>query len=408
MTKQAQPVKVTLNGDGLPTKKRRGSMKTTGSPQIKGHIWQACLRIPDKNGVKHAKSISLGIDATGGKNRRKAEQATAELIAKYNRGRVCYSEPILFADWVKQWLTHHATEVQATTMESYNTYAERDIYPFYSARGTILQDMRGIDVQDFYDYLSERGLCADSIRRYRAVIRGALDYAYKMEMISDNPANRATIPRDPVARPVGQSYTAEQAAKLLAAIKDEPLYPVVFLTLMLALRREEIAGLKWDAIDLENKRVSICHTRTRLRSEIAKDSTKTLSSNRELSLPDSVCDYLKHLRRQQAIDKVAMGQAYKNTEYVARFKDGRPMSPGYISAAFNTLLKKYDLPHIRFHDLRDTAATLMLANGVDLKTIQNYLGHRNYFVTVDRYIHPDFEEKAKAAEKLSQVIQSPA
>lgn len=120
-------------------------------------------------------------------------------------------------------------------------------------------------MQDFYDYLSERGLCADSIRRYRAVIRGALDYAYKMEMISDNPANRATIPRDPVARPVGQSYTAEQAAKLLAAIKDEPLYPVVFLTLMLALRREEIAGLKWDAIDLENKRVSICHTRTRLR-----------------------------------------------------------------------------------------------------------------------------------------------
>ena len=73
-------------------------MKTTGSPQIKGHIWQACLRIPDKNGVKHAKSISLGIDATGGKNRKKAEQATAELIAQYNRGRICYSEPVLFAD----------------------------------------------------------------------------------------------------------------------------------------------------------------------------------------------------------------------------------------------------------------------------------------------------------------------
>lgn len=103
-----------------------------------------------------------------------------------------------------------------------------------------------------------------------------------------------------------------------------------------------------------------------------------------------------------------MGQAYKNTEYVARFKDGHAMSPGYISAAFNKLLKKYSLPHIRFHDLRDTAATLMLANGVDLKTIQDYLGYSSYNVTVDRYIHPDFEEKAKAAERLSQVIQSPA
>lgn len=161
-------------------------------------------------------------------------------------------------------------------------------------------------------------------------------------------------------------------------------------------------------IDLENKRISICHTRTRLRSEIAKDSTKTLSSNRELSLPDDVCNYLKRLKRQQAIDKMEMGQAYKNTEYVARFKDGHAMSPGYISAAFNKLLKKYSLPHIRFHDLRDTAATLMLANGVDLKTIQDYLGYSSYNVTVDRYIHLDFEEKAKAVERLSQVIQSPA
>ena len=229
-----------------------------------------------------------------------------------------------------------------------------------------------------------------------------------MELISDNPANRATIPRTPVTQPVGQAYTAEQASLLLFKIKDEPLFPVVFLALMLALRREEIAGLKWEAIDLENKRISICHTRTRLRSEIAKDSTKTLSSNRELSLPDDVCNYLKRLKRQQAIDKMEMGQAYKNTEYVARFKDGHAMSPGYISAAFNKLLKKYSLPHIRFHDLRDTAATLMLANGIDLKTIQNYLGHRSYNVTVDRYIHPDFEEMAKAAERLSQVIQSPA
>lgn len=191
---------------------------------------------------------------------------------------------------------------------------------------------------------------------------------------------------------------------MLDAIKDSPLYPVVFLTLMLGLRREEIAGLKWDAIDLRRKRVYISHTRTRVRSEISKDSAKTATSNRELSLSDGVCDFLKQLRRQQALDKLELGESYKNTEYVARFKDGHAMSPGYISSTFNTLLKKHGLPHIRFHDLRDTAATLMLANNVDPKTLQEYLGHSKFSTTADRYLHPSFEEKVKAADCLTAVL----
>lgn len=379
-------------------------MKTTGSPRAQHGEWYAILAIPGTDGEKHTKWIPLGLDATDGKNKKKAQEMTEQLKAKYNSGQIVYSEDILFVDWVRKWLEHHAKEVSETTMEGYRTYAERDIYPFYTARGTLLQNMRALDVQEFYDYLHDRGLGSESIRHYRAVIRGSLEYAYRMEIIASNPAARAVIPKAPPTPPVSKAYTAEEAIKMLDAIKDSPLYPVVFLTLMLGLRREEIAGLKWSAIDLQRKRVYICHTRTRVRTEISKDSTKTASSNRELSLSDSVCDFLKQLWRQQALDKLELGEAYKNTEYVARFKDGHAMSPEYISSTFNKLLKKHGLPHIRFHDLRDTAATLMLSNGVDPKTLQEYLGHSKFGTTADRYLHPPFEEKVKAANCLAAVL----
>ena len=404
MTKKKSNANMSANGDGLPKKKRRSSLKTTGSPQIKHNRWYAVLAIPGKDGKKHTKWFPLDLDATNGKNKKKAVELTEQLKSKYNAGQIIYSEDILFADWVKKWLKHHAKEVSESTMEGYRTYAKRDIYPFYNERGTILQDMRAVDVQDFYDHLFDRGLCADSIRRYRAVIRGSLEYAYRMEIIPNNPAAKAVIPKSPPKPPVSKAYTAEEALALLDAIKDSPLYPVVFLTLMLGLRREEIAGLKWSAIDLEQKKVYIRHTRTRVRSEISSDSTKTLSSNRELSLSDSVCRFLKELQRQQTLEKLELGENYQNTEYVARFKDGRPMSPGYISSTFNALLKKHNLPHIRFHDLRDTAATLMLSNGIDPKTLQEYLGHSKFSTTADRYLHPSFKEKAKAADCLAAVL----
>lgn len=379
-------------------------MKTTGSPYAHRGKWYAILAIPDNDGEKHKKWFPLGLDATDGKNKKKAQEMTEQLKAKYNSGQIVYSADILFVDWVRKWLEHHAKEVSETTMEGYRTYAERDIYPFYTVRGTLLQNMRALDVQEFYDYLHDRGLGSESIRHYRAVIRGSLEYAYRMEIIASNPAAKAVIPKAPPTPPVSKAYTAEEAIKMLDAIKDSPLYPVVFLTLMLGLRREEIAGLKWSAIDLQRKRVYICHTRTRVRTEISKDSTKTASSNRELSLSDSVCVFLKQLQRQQILDKLELGEDYKNTEYIARFKDGRAMSPEYISSTFNALLKKHGLPHIRFHDLRDTAATLMLANGIDPKTLQEYLGHSKFSTTADRYLHPPFEEKVKAADCLAAVL----
>lgn len=274
MTKKKSSVKLTSNDGGLPRKKkRRASLKTTGSPRAQHGKWYAILAIPGTDGEKHTKWVPLGLDAADGKNKKKAQEMTEQLKVKYNSGQIVYSEDILFVDWVRKWLEHHAKEVSETTMEGYRTYAERDLYPFYTARRTLLQNMRALDVQEFYDYLHDRGLGSESIRHYRAVIRGSLEYAYRMEIIASNPAAKAIIPKAPPTPPVSKAYTAEEAIKMLDAIKDSPLYPVVFLTLMLGLRREEIAGLKWSAIDLQRKRVYICHTRTRVRTEISKFST---------------------------------------------------------------------------------------------------------------------------------------
>lgn len=399
MTGPKKAVKVALNGDGLPEKKRRAVMKTTGSPQIKGKKWHAVLAVPGKDGKKHAVWKPLDIDATNGKNKRKARLATDELIAQYNREQIYFSEPILFADWLNKWLEHKRVSGLAdVTIHGYKSHIEKVIAPFYRERGTILQEMRRADVQSFYDEQSARGLKGKSIKNYAAVIHGALEYAYKQEIIASNPAGRADLPK--VEKPVHNVYTFEQLVELLDVAKDEKIFPAVFIAVHFGLRRSEIAGLEWKAIDLEAKTLTVCQTVSKFSTEVISNRTKTDSSFRTLPIPDALIPTFKQIRVKQAEERLEAGPNYLDADgdWFCRLPNGGRFHPDYISRAFNQLLRKNNLPRITFHELRHTLASLLIERGADLKRVSEILGH------ADIYGHLSADAKREALDDFCEGI----
>ena len=380
-------------------------MQTTGSPQAKNNKWYAVLAVPGKDGRKHTLWKSLGIDATNGKNKKKAQQATAALIAEYNSGQIYYSKPILFADWLNVWLEHKkASGLSDVTIQGYQSHIDNVIAPFYRERGTILQEMRRIDVQCFYDEQSSRGLKGKSIKNYSAVIHGALQYAFKQEIISSNPAARADLPK--VEKPVHNVYTLELLSKLLDVAKDDNIFPAVFIAVYFGLRRSEVAGLEWSAIDLDAKTLTVCKTVSKFSKEVISNRTKTKSSRRTLPIPDEIIPTFRKIYVKQAEQRLAAGPAYIDGDWFCRFPDGGRFHPDYITRAFNNLLKKNKLPHITFHELRHTLASLLIETGADLKKVSEILGHADLYTTVDLYGHLSANAKRDTLDSFCKALNA--
>ena len=160
------------------------------------------------------------------------------------------------------------------------------------------------------------------------------------------------------------------------------------------LRRSEVVGLKWSAISFDRKCIEIKHTVTTANLDgkeyiVSKDSVKTDSSLRSLPLTGELLDMLKRMKEQQERNRQLFGSAYyeEDRDYIYVDQLGHRIKPGYISETFGDTLKKLKFRHIRYHDLRHTCASMLLAAEVDLKAIQEWLGHSSYATTANLYTH---------------------
>lgn len=173
------------------------------------------------------------------------------------------------------------------------------------------------------------------------------------------------------------------------------------------LRRSEALGLKWDAIDFEKKTITIRHVVTEACIDgksvlIEKDRTKTKSSYRTLPLVPPFEELLYRLRASQDANRKLCGSAYckQYLEYIYVNEIGEIVKPGYITQHFPFVLEKNGLRRIRFHDLRHSCASLLYANGVSLKEIQEWLGHSNISTTANIYTHLDYNSKIASANAI--------
>ena len=208
-------------------------------------------------------------------------------------------------------------------------------------------------------------------------------------------------------RYIAEYYRQEELERLLEASKDHPYSLLIQMTAFYGLRRSEALGLKWDAIDFERDTITIKHIVTNAKIDgkceiVCADRAKTKSSLRSLPLVSNIREKLLALREQQKENRRLCGRSYIKDylEYVCVNEIGDLIKPHYVTESFPKLLKAKGMRQIRYHDLRHSCASLLLANGVPMKQIQEWLGHNDFSTTANIYAHLDYSSKLTSADAM--------
>lgn len=250
-----------------------------------------------------------------------------------------------------------------------------------------------------------KGTKPNSVIHYHAVIHQALKYALKTDLVTQNVAMRVDRPKKNDFQPV--FLDAAELQKLFKIIKGTKLELPVLVAAFYGLRRGEVCGLKWNAIDFERGCITIKRTVTSVQLSgkmqiIEQDSAKTKSSMRTLPLVGSFREYFLQVKEAQELNKKVCGNCY-NYEYDGYvFVDemGERMKPDYLTSQFPAFIQRHRMRKMRFHDLRHSCASLLLANGVPLKQIQEWLGHSDFSTTANIYAHLDYSSKLSSAQAM--------
>lgn len=305
------------------------------------------------DGKKNQTWVSTGLSVTG--NEGKARQIMLDMLGE--KPEQAAPPDMLFSDAVRRWLEDVRHRVDEVTYQGYEVQARAHILPYFDDLQIRLCDVDGEALQTYINVKAKfgrsdghGGLSAVSLRQHKNVLNQTLKLAQRDGLIQTNPADLVVMPH--AAQFTGTFYTEAQMRDLLTAVKNERLYPIIYVTALYGLRRSEVLGLKWDSINFAMQTLTIRHTVARVTKVVEKNKTKNASSFRSFPLTDDAVRLFKILLQQEQIYRNHFGKDYIDNDYVFTWEDGHPYSPDYVSHTFHKLLKKYDLPHIRFHDLR--------------------------------------------------------
>lgn len=297
------------------------------------------------------------------------------------------------------------------TYSSYAAMIKKPVGPYFRQRNLTLRELEARHLQMFYSEMLRR-VTPNTVIHYHAVIHSALKYAVKTDMLIQNVADKVDRPKKNSFQPVFLS--AEEMQKMFEALRGTKLELPVLVAAFYGLRRSEALGLRWDAIDFERNTITIRHIVTNAKIDgkyeiVREDRAKTKSSLRSLPLVDNIREKLLALKEQQKENKRICGNCY-NREYDGYvFVDvmGNIFNPRNLSSNFSKLLELKGLRHIRFHDLRHSCASLLLANDVPMKQIQEWLGHSDISTTANIYSHLDYKSKLTSANVMDNVLTLP-
>ena len=381
-----------------------------GHLQEKNGMFYVVLNYRDENGKRKTPWISTNLPVKG--NKKRAETFMMDVrrnfvppnVQRIEEREAMQKGDILFTDFLLKWLRVAKSTVKLTTYASYEMMATRIIIPYFETLNIKLKELTTEDIQDFYSAQLER-VSANTVIHYHAVIHRALKYAVKIKTIQANPAVNVERPRK--EKFIGSFYDKKEINTLFDIIQGHPLEVAIKLAAFYGLRREEIIGLKWNAIDFENSTLVIQHTVTECNLngkhiEVASDTAKTDSSLRTMPLVTNFREMLLAKKEKQEHYRKLCGRSYckEYLDYIFVNEMGERWKPRYLSDGFKRILEQNGLRRIRFHDLRHTCASLLLANNVPMKKIQEWLGHSDFSTTANIYAHLDFQSKISSAEAM--------
>ena len=288
-----------------------------------------------------------------------------------------------------------AREVVRSTIDNYRSIVKFHILPTFGRKR--VDELTVVEVDRLLAAKMASGLSPSTVHRIRAVLSQCLDQGIRWGV---TPRNVARLSRSPkLIRPEGRTLSPEQARGFLASLqghRNEALYTLMLST---GMRRGEAMGLRWEDVDLERGVIRIRRSLKRESGHIVTADTKTLKSRRAVNLPEPVVDLLVRHHDQQEKERVDLGAAWVETGFVFTSSIGTPIDPRNLYRDFQKVCEKAGLSHWHPHELRHSAASLMLANGVKLQVVSQVLGHSSIRMTADVYGHildPDREQAAKA------------
>lgn len=378
----------------------------TGTLQIKNGKYYAVINTYVNN-KRRQKWINSGLTIKGNKTR--AEKFLREQIALFEGKSNIANCDLLFCDYVKIWLDNIKGTVDDVTFEGYEQLAFSHIIPYFKEREIKLVAITEATLQEYIDYKSKNGrldnkggLSAKSLKLHRNILNQTLKFAVKSKMIKENPCQFVKFPA--LKRREPSFYSAEQIETLLKCVSNDNLYLLIKITATYGLRRSEVLGLQWNSINFENDTIQISHTVVKINTTVRKDKTKNASSYRSFPLLAEIKELLLTEHKRQEQNQKEFKAAYIKTPYVFVWDNGKPFSTEYVSQHFKRLLTWNDLPHIRFHDLRHSCASILLSKGFTLKDVQEWLGHSDITLTANIYGHLDMQRKKAIAESMADAF----
>ncbi len=363
-------------------------MKVTGCLREKRGIWQMIFNYEDEAGNRKQKSESTGLPIKG--NKRRAEAMLSGRVEEIEQQSQVALEAknMKFLPFMLSWITDVVTyKVRSNTLSQYNMVYKNYICKYKPFVGVTLQRLTPAMIQGYYNEQLKAGLSPNTIRKHHANIHKCLDYAVRLGLIQYNPSDQTELPAKKKYHGA-TAYTVQQTQDMLKVFEGDMLETVVWLAATYGLRRSEVCGLRWDAVDFHENTLHVCRTAVVDNGKIVySDETKTASSNRRLPLTGVMKQYLLDVKARQERDKELFGSEYVDSGFVCVARDGTPISPNTVTHHFQRVLKAHGLPCIRFHDLRHSTVYTLRKGGCDAKDIQSWLGHSDVSTTLNVYGH---------------------
>lgn len=358
--------------------------------------------------------VELSSDPITGKRRRrlitvrgtKRDAERALTVAEYERDHGFdvapdrITVPMLLDRWLRDYA---AVSVAPATLKRYTELA--------SAAGRLIgdvraQDLRPAHVQALHARLIERGLAARTVLHHHRVLREALGWAVRMQLLATNPADAVSPPR-PTHREM-QTLDVAGLTRLLAACLDDEQRRLVYVAVQTGMRIGELLALRWADLDLDSGRASVSRSLQWLKGELSVRSPKTARGRRSIALSPETVETLLQQRSIQRERRLRAGEAYAqqdpSQDLVWADELGHPKPPHAVSIRFSRMARSHGFENFRFHDLRHTSATLALQAGIHPKVVSERLGHATIAITLDTYSHVLPDMQRAAADALDAVL----
>ena len=350
----------------------------TGKQILRGRIFKPSK--PDLSQERFQKELNEFI-----------EDFTDELQCERNRKK---PENKIVSDFAKEYLSIQKTSLSPGSYAFYQSILDKHILPMFGRMR--LRDIKTYHVQDFILRLNSLPRCdgkpghisASTVKRYTSVLRSMLTMAYKMYYIDNDVglSRRLIFPKEHYQEV--DVFTIEETKSILTAAKTEPINIrlLIELALFTGMRRGEIVGLKWSDINFEKQCISVKRSIYKPKGEKSiEKEPKSHSSIRTIAIPNCLCKTLAEYKVWQKQHSLSL-DTWQNLDYVFTDENGNVMNPQTPTKQFSHFLARHDIRHLKFHCLRHTSATILLANGCDIKTVSARLGHSS-IETTNIYVH---------------------